>query len=164
MKQGQLAGEYAQKLRGILRQMSKDDSKVQLKSLEQALLLGQNIAEQEQAAIKALRNKIVSPNNVLKSSRSQRSPQSPELSPFPRQPSPVHYRRKGNSVSRESQVNKPQTINRLSQDLNDGKRIPGLMPDGSRGRKRQTVSVWFIICCFKGMTIFLCIFRRLDTQ
>ncbi len=47
LEQGQSAGMYAQMLREILRKMSKDDSKVQLRSLEQVLQLGQNIANIE---------------------------------------------------------------------------------------------------------------------
>lgn len=52
MEQGQSAGRYAQMLREILRKMSKDDSRVQLKSLEQVLQLGQNIAQLESNQLK----------------------------------------------------------------------------------------------------------------
>lgn len=47
LEQGQSAGKYAQTLREILRKMSKDDSKVNLKSLEQVLRLGQTIVQNE---------------------------------------------------------------------------------------------------------------------
>ncbi len=45
MQQGKGTGQYAQMLREILRKMSKDDSQLQLKSLEQVLQLGHNIAQ-----------------------------------------------------------------------------------------------------------------------
>lgn len=45
MQQGKGTGQYAQMLREILRKMSKDDTQLQLKSLEQVLALGHNIAQ-----------------------------------------------------------------------------------------------------------------------
>ena len=49
LQQGQSAGKYAQTLRSILRTMNKEDSSVQLESLEQVLKLGHAIALQEKA-------------------------------------------------------------------------------------------------------------------
>jgi len=45
LQQGKGTGQYAQMLREILRKMSKDDTQLQLKSLEQVLALGHNIAQ-----------------------------------------------------------------------------------------------------------------------
>ena len=50
LQQGQNAGKYAQTLRSILRTMDKEDSSVQLESLEQVLKLGHAIALQEKAS------------------------------------------------------------------------------------------------------------------
>jgi len=47
LEKGQSAGRYAQTLRHILRKMDTDNSRVQVKSLEQVLLLGQQIAHSE---------------------------------------------------------------------------------------------------------------------
>lgn len=47
LQQGKGTGQYAQMLREILRKMSKDDSQLQLKSLEQVLQLGHSIAQQD---------------------------------------------------------------------------------------------------------------------
>lgn len=47
LESGQSAGKYAQGLREILRKMAKDDSKVQVQSLEQVLKLGQEIIVKE---------------------------------------------------------------------------------------------------------------------
>lgn len=47
LQQGHNPGKYAQMLREILRKMSKDDANVRLRSLEQVLLLGQNIVQQD---------------------------------------------------------------------------------------------------------------------
>ncbi|KAJ1420040.1 hypothetical protein B484DRAFT_133002 [Ochromonadaceae sp. CCMP2298] len=47
MQQGHGTGQYAAMLRDILRKMSRDDSQLQLKSLEQVLQLGHSIAERE---------------------------------------------------------------------------------------------------------------------
>ncbi len=51
LEQGQDAGKYAQTLREILRAMSYDDSKVQLKSLEKVLELGERIVLNEREYI-----------------------------------------------------------------------------------------------------------------
>jgi hypothetical protein len=48
LQQGHDPGKYAAMLRDILRKMSKDDSHVRLKSLEQVLKLGQDIVNQDQ--------------------------------------------------------------------------------------------------------------------
>jgi hypothetical protein len=48
LQQGHNPGKYASMLRDILRKMSKDDSHVRLKSLEQVLKLGQDIVQQDQ--------------------------------------------------------------------------------------------------------------------
>jgi hypothetical protein len=47
LESGQSAGKYAQGLREILRKMAKDDSKVQVQSLEQVIKLGQEIIVKE---------------------------------------------------------------------------------------------------------------------
>lgn len=47
LAQGQDAGKYAQTLREILRTMTSDDSKVQLKSIEMIIKLGENIVNNE---------------------------------------------------------------------------------------------------------------------
>lgn len=44
---GQGTGQYAQMLREILRKMSRDDSTLQLRSLEQVLALGHSLAQQD---------------------------------------------------------------------------------------------------------------------
>jgi len=51
LEQGQDSGKYAQTLREILRAMSYDDSKVQLKSLEKVLELGERIVLNEREYI-----------------------------------------------------------------------------------------------------------------
>jgi hypothetical protein len=56
LEQGQDAGKYAQTLREILRAMSYDDSKVQLKSLEKVLELGERIVLNEREYIDDKKN------------------------------------------------------------------------------------------------------------
>lgn len=63
MAQGQSAGVYAQSLREILRKMSRNDSKVQIKSLEAVLQLGYDIAQQEEDSIAALKKKNANPSS-----------------------------------------------------------------------------------------------------
>jgi hypothetical protein len=48
LQQGHSPGKYAQMLREILRKMSKDDSHVRLRSLEQVIKLGENIVEESE--------------------------------------------------------------------------------------------------------------------
>ena len=63
LQQGHNPGKYAQMLREILRKMSKDDSHVRLKSLEQVLQLGQNIVHQDmEEKKKKQQSAITSPN------------------------------------------------------------------------------------------------------
>lgn len=47
LQQGQSPGRYAAMLRDILRKMSRDDSNVRIKSLEQVLKLGQELVQKE---------------------------------------------------------------------------------------------------------------------
>lgn len=57
MAQGQSAGTYAQSLREILRKMSRNDAKVQVKSLEAVLQLGYEVAKSEENSIAQLKNR-----------------------------------------------------------------------------------------------------------
>jgi hypothetical protein len=69
LQQGHNPGKYAQMLREILRKMSKDDANVRLRSLEQVLLLGQNIVQQDseekkKKAVNAGPGPVNSPSSV----------------------------------------------------------------------------------------------------
>lgn len=57
LEHDQSAGQYAQTLREILRTMSQDGSKVQLKSLEMILALGENIVNNERNSINDLKER-----------------------------------------------------------------------------------------------------------
>lgn len=74
LQQGQSPGRYAAMLRDILRRMSRDDSKVRIKSLEQVLALGQEIVRKETLASPTSPNspprRYSTPNNTLRDSSS----------------------------------------------------------------------------------------------
>jgi len=154
LQQGHNPGKYAQMLREILRKMSKDDANVRLRSLEQVLLLGQNIVMQDSDE---KRKKFVSPvsspanNNATASPNRQVVTLSPtnnsntanrsrggNTNPAPQQRShsnPMSARRSPtNDGSTSSNRNSPSYLTtddfeRKPKVISRAIKAPGLMPD-----------------------------------
>ena len=145
LEQGQDAGKYAQTLREILRAMSYDDSKVQLKSLEKVLELGERIVLNEREYIDDKRKNHYSPSpeNKRYGSISKNKTSAVNVKSFEM---PTE-----SSNHRVSTLNSPRLHNNTTDDSNDSfvsmstervitsrvkGRVPGVTPSSSNKVKK----------------------------
>lgn len=147
LQAGQSPGKYAAMLRDILRKMSRDDSHVRIRSLEQVLQLGQEIVKKETSPVK----QQPSPPKgryapfTLASSGSYSAVSSPPsfASSTPRYPSAPRY----------SQREQPAPA-MGSKVISRSSNAPGVMPD--RSAKKNIRVRPPIRCCYCVLTMSRC--------
>lgn len=148
-------------LRDILRKMSKDDSKVRLKSLEQIIKLGENIVQESEGKKKTVRRSVSPPLQPLAESnpssrrsladtapsteRRSRSANAMRKSEMISTPAPVH--RDNNYLPDFTPSPSPMTMSALDtsgmKSIQRATKVPGLQPDNLQ-KKSKKVSLCII--------------------
>ncbi len=129
-------------LRDILRKMSKDDSHVKLKSLEQIIKLGENIVQESEEKKKVIRSVSPNPNQVSRKNLPQPAPSTERRS---RSANPMRRSELVATPAPPTQEDKyipsftpnspnPMTISALESSNNmktiqRAQKVPGLQPD-----------------------------------